>query len=233
MAVPADALAHAAELDRRDTEIANELEVVRNLEERVGAIRRRAGSVREALERVPFEREDLDLRRAEADRAVTAAHADVERTGSRVASLEASRRKRDDELERARKEAATARDVLADALAVRARVDERESALADEERALLAEGDALAEAAELVAEGVRDVGRVTESAGRAPGTSLADLDDWGSLVRSALFVARGTLEAERERVVLEANALGTSVLGEQLGTASVALVRRRLEAAAG
>jgi hypothetical protein len=39
------------------------------------------------------------------------------------------------------------------------------------------------------------------------------------------------LEAERERVVVEANVLGTSVLGEELGAASVALVRRRLEAA--
>ena len=233
MAVPADAIAHAAELERRDSEIANELEVVRHLEERVGAIRGRAGSVREALERVPLEREDLDRRRIEADEAVTAAHADVDRTESRVASLEAGRRKRDDELDRARKEAATARDALADALAVRARVDELESALAEEERALLAEREALAGAAELVAEGVRDVGRVTESAGRAPGTSLADLDDWGGRVRSALFVARGTLEAERERVVLEANALGTAVLGEQLGASSVALVRRRLEAAAG
>ena len=233
MAAPADALAHAAELERRDTEIANALEVVRDLEERVGAIRGRAGSVREALERVPLEREDLDRRRAEADRAVTAADADVERTRSRVASLEAGRRKRDDELDRARKEAATARDALADALAVRARVDELESALAEEERALLAEGEALAGAAELVAEAVREVGRVTESAGRAPGTSLADLDDWGGRVRSALFVARGTLEAERERVVLEANALGTAVLGEQLGASSVALVRSRLEAAAG
>ena len=233
VAVPADALAHAAELERRDTEIANELAVVRDLEERVAAIRGRAGIVGEALERLPLEREDLDRRRAEADEAVTAAHADVERTGSSVAALEAGRRKRDDELDRARKEAATARDALADALAVRARVDELESALAEEERALLAEGKALAGAAELVAKAVRDVGRVTESAGRAPGTSLADLDDWGSRVRSALFVARGTLEAERERVVLEANALGTSVLGEQLGTSSVALVRRRLEAAAG
>ena len=233
MTVPADALAHAAELERRDTEIANELEIVRDLEERVGAIRGRAGWVGEALERVRLAREDLVRRRAEADIAVTAAHADVERTRSRVASLEAGRRKRDDELDRARKEAATARDALADALAVRARVDELESALAEEERALLAEGKALAGAAELVAKAVRDVGRVTESAGRAPGTSLADLDDWGSRVRSALFVARGTLEAERERVVLEANALGTSVLGEQLGTSSVALVRRRLEAAAG
>ena len=232
MAAPADALAHAAELEQRDTEIANELAVVRDLEERVAAIRGRAGIVGEALERLPLEREDLARRCVEADEAVTAAREEVERTQSRVASLESGRRRRDDELERARKEAATARDVLADALAVRARVDERESALADEERALLAEGDALAEAAELVAEGVRDVGRVTESAGRAPGTSLADLDDWGSRVRSALFVARGTLEAERERVVLEANALGTSVLGEELGTSSVALVRRRLEAAA-
>jgi hypothetical protein len=41
------------------------------------------------------------------------------------------------------------------------------------------------------------------------------------------------LETERERVVVEANVLGASVLGEQLGASSVALVRRRLESAAG
>ena len=237
MAAPADALAHAAELERRDTEIANEIAVVRDLEERVGAIRGRAGIVGEALERVPLEREDLARRRVEADEAVTAARVDVERTESRVASLESGRRRRDDELDRARKEAATSRDTLADALAVRGRIDERASGLVEDERALVAEGEALAKAAELVAEGVRDVGRVTESAGRAPGTSLAELDDWGSRVRSALFVVRGTLEAERERVVVEANVLGTSVLGtsvlgEELGATSVAIVRRRLEAAA-
>ena len=231
--MPADALAHAAELERRDTEIANEIEVVRDLEERVGAIRGRAGSVREALERVPLEREDLDRRRAEADIAVTAAHAEVERTRreGRVARGGSQETRR-----RARPGAQGGRDRARRARGCprgRARVDELESALAEEERALLAEGKALAGAAELVAKAVRDVGRVTESAGRAPGTSLADLDDWGNRVRSALFVARGTLEAERERVVLEANALGTSVLGEQLGTSSVALVRRRLEAAAG
>ena len=232
MAAPADALAHAAELERRDTEIANELAVVRDLEERVAAIRGRAGIVGEALERLPLEREDLARRCVEADEAVTAARMDVERTQSRVASLESGRRRRDDELDRGRKEAATSRDTLADALAVRGRIDERASGLVEDERALVAEGEALAKAAELVAEGVRDVGRVTESAGRAPGTSLAELDDWGSRVRSALFVVRGTLEAERERVVVEANVLGTSVLGEELGATSVAIVRRRLEAAA-
>ncbi len=48
-------------------------------------------------------------------------------------------------------------------------------------------------------------------------------------MRSALLVARGSLEAERERIVVEANALGAAVLGESLGARSVALVRRRLE----
>ncbi len=232
MAAPADALAHAVELERRDAALARELATVRGLEERAGAVRERAAAVRDALDRLPLEHEDLGRRRAETDDAVAASRADVERAESRVESLESGRRKRDDELDRARKEAATARDALADALAARARIDEREAALADEESALRAEGEALSGAAALVAAGVRLVGRVTESAGLPPGTTLADLDDWGGRVRSALFVARGTLEAERERVVVEANALGASVLGEELGGSSVALVRRRLEAAA-
>jgi len=233
MAASAQALAHVAELERRDAEIANELDVVRGLEARVGEIRERAGVMREVLERVPLERENLGRLRDEAEATVTAAQADAERTAARVASLESGRRTRDAELDRARKEAATAREALADALATRSRIDERISALADEERVCRAEGGALADAAGLVADGIRELGRVTESAGRAPGASLADLEEWGSRVRSALFVARGTLEMERERVVIEANVLGTSVLGEQLGASSVALVRRRLKAAAG
>lgn len=233
MAASAQALAHAAELERRDTEIATELDVVRSLEERVGAIRERVGVVREALERVPLEHESLGRLRDEAEAAVAAARAEAERTAARVASLESGRRKRDDELDRARKEAATARETLADALATRTRIEERGSALAEEERLLRVQAGELTAAAERVAEDIRDVGRVTESAGRAPGTSLAELEEWGSRVRSALFVVRGTLETERERVVVEANVLGASVLGEQLGASSVALVRRRLESAAG
>ncbi len=233
MAASAQALAHAAELERRDTQIANELDVVRGLEERVGAIRERVGEVREALERMPLERESLGRLSEEAEEAVTVARAEAERTEERVASLESGHRKRDDELDRARKEAATARETLADALATRTRIEERGSALAEEERLLRVQAGELTAAAERVAEDIRDVGRVTESAGRAPGTSLAALEEWGSRVRSALFVVRGTLETERERVVVEANVLGASVLGEQLGASSVALVRRRLESAAG
>ena len=62
-----------------------------------------------------------------------------------------------------------------------------------------------------------------------PGTSLDELEEWGARAHAALFVVVGGLEGERERIVLEANALAAAALGEQTGAASVALVRRRLE----
>ena len=92
------------------------------------------------------------------------------------------------------------------------------------------EVEELARAAEKVAVDLRHLGRLADGARRDPGATLEELDDWGGQVRSALFVARGTLESERERIVVEANVLGASVLGEQLGASGVALVRRRLEA---
>jgi len=231
-AAPADTvLAHVAELQRRDEEIAGQIEAVRAVEERVGAVRARAAFVGEALERIPLARDEVTRRRRDADAAVETAAAELERASSRLATLESSRRRSTDELERARKEDATAREALSDAAAARARMDEREEALTEEESALRAERGELGRAAVGIASELERIGRVTEAARVAPGETLAELDDWGGRVRSALFVVRGTLEAERERVVMEANALGASVLGEELGASGVALVRRRLETA--
>ena len=231
-AAPADAvLAHVAELQRRDEELAGQIEGVRALEERVGAVRARAAFVGETLERIPLEREEVARRRRDADAAVETAAAELERASSRLATLESSRRRSTDELERARKEDATAREALSDAAAARARVDEREETLTEEASALRAERGELGQAAVGIASELAGISRVTATARVVPGETLAELDDWGGRVRSALFVVRGTLEAERERVVVEANALGASVLGEELGASGVALVRRRLEAA--
>ena len=228
---PGDALlAHAAELERRDDAVAEELETLRELEERTDAVRARAVAVRAALERIPAELEDLRRRRRDAELEAAAALAELERADARLAALEAGRRRRVEELERARKEAATAREALTDANARRERVGEREAALRADERALAAEGEELARVAAGIAVDVRSVRRIAEAAGRDPGGTLAALDEWAAHVRSALLVARGTLETERERTVTEANVLGASVLGEELGASSVALVRRRLEA---
>ena len=104
--------------------------------------------------------------------------------------------------------------------------------LADEERALRAEADGLAVAAADVAAGVGGRRRGYRSPGaRLPRQVLDGLDEWGARVHAALFVVRGTLETERERIVVEAKRSASAVLGEHLGGASVALVRRRLEAA--
>jgi chromosome segregation ATPase len=221
--------AHAAELERRDEAIAEQLDVVRHLERRAGAVRARAGEVREALERLPAELDDLETLRREAEAGAAAARAELERAAARLDALASSRRRRDGELERARKEAATAREAVDDELGRLGRLDGVETSLHDERRRLAAEEGELVRAAEQVAADLRRVRRVPEAAGQAPGSTLAELDDWGGRVRSALFVVRGTLETERERVVVEANVLGASVLGEELGASSVALVRRRLE----
>jgi chromosome segregation ATPase len=230
-AAPADALlAHATELERRDDTIAGELETVCDLEGRAAAVRARVGEVREALERLPLELEEVERRRGEAENDVAVARAELERATSRLAGVESSRRRRDDELDRARKEAATAEEALADTLARQERIDVLDAALRAEEANLHVEVEELARAAQRVAVDLRGLGRVADGARSEPGATLEELNDWGGQVRSALFLARGMLESERERIVVEANVLGTSVLGEQLGASGVALVRRRLEA---
>ena len=223
-------LAHAAELEQRDVVVAAELDAIGDLEERTDAVRMRAVEAGAAVERIPVEVEEIRSRRRDAELEAAAARSALERAETRLASLESGRRRRVDELERARKEAATAHDALTDANTRRERLDEREAALLADERTLEAQREELARLAAAIAADVRSVGRIAEAAGREPGGTFADLDEWAAHVRSALLVARGTLEAERERIVTEANVLGASVFGEELGASTVALVRRRLEA---
>lgn len=223
-------LAHAVALERRDERVARELDIARDLAERAGAVRSRAAEVRAALERIPRELEDVARRRHEAEDAAASARAELERAESRLAALESGRRKREDEVDRARREASTAREAAADAETRLERLAEQAAELRAQEASLEAEAERLVRTARDIASGIRSFERVTEAARREPGATLDELEDWGGQVRSALFVARGTLETERERIVVEANALGSAVLGETLGASSVAVVRRRLEA---
>ena len=97
------------------------------------------------------------------------------------------------------------------------------------EHELHAETATLAHEAKAIAAELIRIRRIPEAPGLEPGDALVELEEWGLLVRSAVLVARGTLEAERERIVVEANALAAGALGEPLAASSVALVRRRLE----
>jgi chromosome segregation ATPase len=229
-AEPADArLAHAAELERRDAAVARELELVGELGDRAATLRARAHDVRAALERAPAELDELEERRSAAEAAAEEARVEVGRAAARLATVEGARRPRDDELERARRELETAREALTDAESQVERLGGIGAELRQRAESLGREADELVRGAVEVAVGVGALDRVAEGARRDPGTTLEELEEWGAQVRSALFVARGTLETERERIVVEANALGSSVLGEELGASSVAVVRRRLE----
>jgi chromosome segregation ATPase len=217
-------LSHARELERRDAVVADELSALAELSESVGRLRARVGALRESLASLPLERERLVERRTAAEHELTAATAGVEAAEARVAELSRSRRRREDELERAEKEASTAREALTDSKARLARVEESSDALQSDEAATEVGRLAVAIGANA---------RVASSTTRDPGRGLEALEEWASQARSALFVARGTLEQERERIVVEANALGSAVLGEQLGGSSAAVIRRRVEAVLG
>jgi chromosome segregation ATPase len=225
----AEVLAHATALERRDELVARELDEVRTLAERADGVRTRAAEVREGLDRVPSELDELRLRRAQGEADADAARSRLDGAEARLGELEASRRRREDAIDRARSEVATARDALDDAVANLERLAEREDRLLEEKESLEAEGGRLVRDAAEIAGELRALERIAEAAGREPGDTLADVEEWGGQARSALFVARGTLETERERIVVEANALGSAVLGEQLGASSVAVVRRRIE----
>jgi chromosome segregation ATPase len=225
----AEHLAHATELERRDAAVARELETVRALTERVSGLRTRAAEIRSALERLPRELQELVPRLAEAETDVSRARSALETAEKRLEELERGRRRRDDDVERARSEVATARDELTDAEHQLERLTALQAQLLAEQRALGEEAEALVLAAGEVASEIRDVPGVAAGTWDDPGASLEQHEEWGARIRAALFVVQGTLEAERERIVAEANALGASVLGETLGATSVALVRRRLQ----
>jgi len=222
-------VSHAAALERRDADVAAELELLTDVAERAGSLRARASEIHLALKRLPHELDELARREDDARADVDAAQAELTRAEERVAALSRGRRRKQDELDRAEREASTARDLLDDTRAEVVRLGVRADALQASEHELRTEAEMLAGVAKAIAAELVRIRRVPEAPGMKPGDTLAELEEWGLLVRSAVLVARGTLEAERERIVVEANALASGALGEQLAASSVALVRRRLE----
>lgn len=224
-------LAAADELQRRDDAVAAEIAELDELASTAAAVRSNALEVRDALAAVPVEAAAVEHSLGEARERASDAHAELAEATHRLAGLEAARRRREDDVLQARRRVSTATEAVAD---TRSRVDRllaKRLEVRDEERALRDSADALNVEAHAVAERIRSVPGVMDAGKGVPGTSLDSIDDWAARARAALFVARGTVEIERERIVHEASALLGSVLGEAPAGTSVALARRRLEEA--
>jgi chromosome segregation ATPase len=229
--VASDLLSHARELERRDSTIARELEAVAAVAQRVSAVLERASEVRTALTALPGELDELTRRLGSAENEADAAKSALAQADDRVTALARSRRGKEDELDRAEREATTARQLLADAESEVVRSREHLEELRASEPRLREDAGTLVREAEGLGNELARLPRISETEILRPGESFEELEQWGLMARSALLVSRGTLEAERERLVVEANELAALVLGDSSAGSSVTLVRRRLEEA--
>jgi chromosome segregation ATPase len=224
-----DHLALARELEHRDLDVATRLQTLGVVLERVDDVRARAAYVRTRLDAMPgeiehAERDERDARAREAD-----ARAGLEEAERRYRDVSGSRRAGEDAKVQAERALRRATVAAGDAATSAARARERLENLVRDEAAVQAEGEGLVVEAQDAADAVAAVPRLSDSGRSAPGESLEKIEEWGARAHAALFVVRGSLESERERLVVEANGLAAAALGDHGGGSSVALVRRRLE----
>lgn len=208
------------DLDRRDAELGARADQLREADTAVAAIRERADAIAAFFASYPHE--DGRLRAA-----VAAARAELaaREEGCRAAQAEVDGARNDDERALARHALQRASDHLVVAGAAVERALAEHDALDGEASALPAELDRLEERSRLVAASISDV--------PPPGEGPAALAEWASRAHAALFVASGSVDSQRERVIREANELATAILGEPTYGSTVAQARARVERAGG
>jgi hypothetical protein len=223
-------LAVAADLEQRDRELAARIVSLDELASRAAGVRKRALEVSTFLEALPAQLAAAVQQVGDSRAALAAADAELAEARRTVAELEGRRRKQD-AFEQAGRELIRAEERRADVLARLQRSETALAALHDDERRRQLEAERLVAEAPSIAAEIARIPRISSSGRSSPGASLAGLDEWAARARAALFVTRGVLVGERERLMAEANALGGAVLGEDLTGSSVARVRQAVERA--
>ena len=209
------AVADLRSLARRDEHLAAEAERLRELDGQVAAVRTAAEAVDAFFAAYPEE----EARRRSA---VSDAEGELERRRAQLRAAEGELAAAADEDARAHAEHAVERG--------RDHVAVAEAAL---ERARAAAQELERDAARLPT----DVPRLEQKAGAiadevphvppAP-TGPRALVDWASHAHAQLFVAAGQLDAQRERVIREANELASMLLGEPTYGSTVAQLAERI-----
>jgi hypothetical protein len=221
--VPEEPLAGLRELERADEKIGATLVELDQLAAELDETRAKAEELQGFAARLPTER----ARRL----------AELERAREEVSAADRTLAQAEEALRFAKSDAAREAELFAVRARDRVSVAERRAAeaaaavtdLEHEAGVAAVEGHQLhARARKLAAElGARP--RIASDAGEKPGAGLEGVQAWGEVARAALFVARGQLSAERDAVIRQAIELGSAALGESLGSASVAVVAKRIE----
>jgi len=217
----------AADLERRDAVVAAEIDSVSRLADGAKEIASRAGAIGALLDSAPAEHVAMDRAETEAIALRDLAETDLAAASAVVAKLEAAGRDGHDVAE-AQRDLGHAKVAARDAVARVERIACARATLVKSEYAARADLPNLVAEARAVAGQLAELSRVSASGRTVPEPSVAGLVEWAARVHAALVVVRGQLDVERDRLVREANELGSVVLGEPLAGNSVALVGRRV-----
>jgi len=214
------ALDDVRRLASRDAELAAEAARLRRLGDEADAVRARAEATEAFFASYPVE----ETRRREA---TAAAREEREHRRAEAARAEAvlSAARKDEERAAAERAVARAADRVSDAEARAARAVNAESELERAAAELGAEIPALEQRAAAVSAQLPEL--------PAAPAGPRELIEWASRARAHVFVAAGQLDAQRDRVIREANELGSMLLGEPVYGSTPAQVRNRIEATIG
>lgn len=213
----------AADLERRDVAVADEIDRVGRLADGAKEIAARAEAIGALLGSAPAEHAAMDRAEAEALACRGIADADL----AAAARLEAAGRKGHDVAD-AQRDLGHAQTAVRDASARVDRITCTRATLVKSERAARADISKLIAEAQAIAGQLADLPRVSASGRVSPDSTLDGLSEWAARVHVALLVVRGQLDVERDRLVREANELGSVVLGEELAGNSVEQVGRQV-----
>jgi DNA repair exonuclease SbcCD ATPase subunit len=217
-----DLLAYARELEAEDSVLAEAIAEIESLRHEAGELRGRAGHAVEFLALLPEARSAAAAAREEAE-------AELEHRRAEAADAEArlERAEKEEAVLAARRAVVRTRDLATGAERKVARLRADEEALEAEAREVEAELPELDRLAGDLAERLGGVRRAPETGPLQPGAAGAAA--WAARAEASLFVARGGLETERERVIRQANELAAAALGDPLAASSVSRVREQLE----
>ena len=216
-----DLVAYARELETQDAALAEAIAELDALRSEVAGLRAHAGHAVAFLGRLPEARSALAAGLVEAEeelgrrrREATEAEAGLERAS------------KDEDVLAARRAVVRTRDAVTTAERKRDRLRRERDSLDAEAEAIETELPALERRGAELAERVRTLHRASDPGSLEPGAP--GVAAWASRVEASLFVARGGLETERDRVIRQANELAASALGETLAS-GVSRVREQLE----
>jgi chromosome segregation ATPase len=208
-------LGFAAELERRDADLARSLADVERMQADVDELRTHGGTTRAFLDALP----QLIARREGDVQAAADAHDEAQ---AQVAAADAAlaRARKDDQRLEAERDRQQALAAVSDAERWGEQARSALDAAHAEGEQHRAAADRIAVRAQELAPRVRDV--------PPPGEGLAGALEWAARARGALLLEHSNLVSEREMIIREANELTASVLGEPLVSAAVAGLRDRL-----